>query len=50
MRRCNEAAELLCRLLDAVEAGEEASSAQGARMRRRIEGAVLTLDAIATPD
>jgi len=50
MRTCNETAELVRRLLEAVEAGElDASSAQGARMLRRIEGAALTLEAIATP-
>jgi hypothetical protein len=49
MRTCNEAAELLRRLLAAVEAGQlDASSAQGARLLRRIEGAVLMLEAIAT--
>jgi hypothetical protein len=50
MRTCIETAEVLRRLLDAVEAGElDASSAQGARMLRRIEGAALTLEAIAAP-
>jgi hypothetical protein len=48
MRTCAETAELLRRLLDAVEAGElDASSAQGARLLRRIEGVLLTLEAMA---
>jgi hypothetical protein len=51
MRTCSETAELLRRLLDAIEKGElDASSAQGARLLRRIEGAVLTLEAIATSE
>ena len=50
MRTCNETAELLRQLLDAVDAGElDASSSQGARLVRRIEGAVLTLEEIAAP-
>jgi hypothetical protein len=48
IRTCHETAELLRRLLDAVEKGElDASSSQGARLVRRIEGAVLTLEAMA---
>jgi hypothetical protein len=40
-----EAAVLLRRLLEEVDAGRlVASSAQGARLRRRIEGAATALD------
>jgi hypothetical protein len=50
MRTCRETAELLLRLLDMVDAGElDASSAQRARMLRRIEGAALMLEEIAAP-
>jgi hypothetical protein len=39
-----EAAELLANLLESVRTGElEASSAQGRRMLRRIEGAITVL-------
>jgi hypothetical protein len=50
LRTYRETAELLRRLLDAVEAGElDATSAQAARLLRRIEGAALTLEDIAEP-
>jgi hypothetical protein len=48
-RTCSEAAVLLRRLLDAVEEGRlDASSSHGARLLRRIEGAVLALEAVAS--
>jgi hypothetical protein len=48
LRTCHEAAELLCRLLDAVEKGElDASSSDGADDAEAGRGAFLTLDEIA---